>query len=123
MIKIKHLMDGVEAADGKRIWIEPIGLTKDLQAWCAVHRVLCHLGPPVGLWEWFSEHPDGYGYFRGTYHEHLGAERNRAILRKIASVARREDITLLHQGEDSSQNTATALYEYLSNLEGYLPRE
>ena len=32
MIKVKHFMDEVESDDGKRMWVEPIGLTRDLLA-------------------------------------------------------------------------------------------
>src|SRR5215212_10238110 len=69
MIKIKHLMDAVEKDDGSRLWIEPFGLTKDFCEWCQVDHVLSHVGPPQHLWDWYEEHPDGYGYFRATYHE------------------------------------------------------
>ena len=55
MIRIKHVMDAVEKDDGQRIWVEPIGLTKDLREWCKVAHVLTHLGPPKALWDWFDE--------------------------------------------------------------------
>jgi hypothetical protein len=35
----------------------------------------------------------------------------------------RENVTLLHQGDDCEHNTATALHEFLSELEAYCPRE
>ena len=54
MIKLKHFMEPVEEDDGKRLWIEPINLTKDLVEWCRIDHVLPHLGPPVKLWEWSS---------------------------------------------------------------------
>ena len=71
MITIKHFMDKVEPEDGNRIWVEPIGLTCDLKKWCHVNHTLCHVAPPRELWDWFMEHPDGYTYFRGRYHEWL----------------------------------------------------
>ena len=121
MFRIKHLMDRIEAEDGLRVWVEPIGITRDLREWCSVHKVFSHLGPPVGLWEWFDEHPDGYGYFRSTYHEWLGAERNQQAIQEIIGLARGQGMTLLHQGIDPAQNTATALYEYLSVLSRQFP--
>ena len=36
MIKVKHFLEPVEADDGLRMWIEPVGLTKDLRQWCAI---------------------------------------------------------------------------------------
>ena len=116
MIKIKHLLDTVEPDDGQRISVEPINLTRDLREWCKVDHVLCHLGPPKALWEWFEEHPDGYDYFRGKYHQDLSRSTYKQALRNLAKAAAKENLTLIHVGDDSHHNTATALYEYLSEL-------
>jgi uncharacterized protein YeaO (DUF488 family) len=121
MIKIKHFLDTVEADDGRRLWIEPIKLTRDLVEMCEVAHVLTHLGPPLSLWEWFEEHPDGYDYFRAKYHENLCAAGLRPVLQRLACAAGRENYTLLHQGDDPQHNTATALYEMLSELSAYCP--
>lgn len=123
MIKIKHLMDAVEQDDGTRLWVEPIGLTKDLRQWCKVDHVLCHLGPPMGLWEWFDEHPDGYGYFRATYHDWLAQSRYKPALQELACAGLKQSFTLLYTGEDPAHNTATALYEFLSELGSYCPQD
>jgi len=119
MIKIKHLLDTVEASDGHRMWVEPIGLTKDLWAWCSVTHLLSGLGPPMAIWEWFQDHPEGYDYFRGKYHEFLSRKDRKRVLLHLAAAALNEDITLLHQGDDPSRNSATALYEFLSELQAY----
>ena len=123
MIRIKHLLERVEADDRDRLWVEPVGLTKDLQEWCAVQHVLPHLGPPMKVWQWFEQHPEGYDEFRARYHEHLGKSQYKKALEALASVALREDFTLLHQGDDPAHNTATALYEYLVELQAYVPPE
>jgi uncharacterized protein YeaO (DUF488 family) len=123
MIKIKHFMDAREDDDGQRLWVEPMSLTKDLQEWCSVDHLLPHLGPPMELWDWFEEHPDGYDYFRGKYHEHLNTGGLRRPLWQMAKAGLNENFTLLHQGEDASENTATALYEYLTELSAHLSGE
>ena len=120
MIKVKHLMDSIEADDGQRLWVEPIGLTGDLREWCRVDHLLPEIGPPTGLWEWLMEHPDGYEYFRGRYHEHLDQSALNNPLFALARASREANITLLHQGEDPNHNTAAALHEYLSELQYYL---
>jgi uncharacterized protein YeaO (DUF488 family) len=119
MIKIKHLLDTPESSDGERLWVEPIGLTKDLSEWCNVHHLLTNLGPPIALWRWFQDHPDGYDYFRGKYHEFLSSTRRKKVLTHLASAGLTEDFTLLHQGDDAAHNSATALYEFLSELQAY----
>lgn len=116
MIKIKHFMDAREADDGQRLWVEPIGLTKDLCEWCSIDEVVTHLGPPMALWEWFDRHPRGYEHFRGKYHEHLEAGPYRKALVHLARAGVNENFTLVYQGDDPGQNTATALYEYLTEL-------
>ncbi len=121
MFKIKHLMDAVEGDDGARLWIEAVNLTKDLRQWCQVDQVLCHLGPPSGLCDWFEEHPDGYDYFRATYHDFLSRGNYKDALRQLACAAARQNFTLLYQGDDPQHNTATALYEFLSELSSYCP--
>lgn len=123
MLKIKHLMDRPEADDGTRLWIEPIGLCRDMIEWCEVAHVLSHIGPPLGLWRWFEAHPDGYDYFRAKYHEHLQASKYLPALAQLARVSTREDITLLHQGSDPAHNTAVALHEFLSELSAYQASE
>jgi uncharacterized protein YeaO (DUF488 family) len=123
MIIIKHFMDQIEADDGSRIWVEPIGLTRDLTGWCEVDHTLCHVAPPRDLWEWFADHPDGYGYFRERYHDWLSNSPYLPSLKELAWAATRENITLLHQSEDNEHNSAMALYEFLSELEAYCPPE
>jgi uncharacterized protein YeaO (DUF488 family) len=123
MIKIKHLLDAPEADDGARLWVEPIGLTKDLREWCSVNHLVSNLGPPVTVWRWFNEHPEGYEYFRAKYHQHLARGKRRQILSQLALAALQEDFTLLHQGDDPDHNSATALYEFLTELQAYTQPE
>ena len=123
MIKVKHFLDVIERDDGQRIWIEPMGLTRDLREWCKVDHVLPHLGPPRELWDWFDEHCDGYEHFRGCYHEALTRSRYRPALQQLACAAMRENITLLHGSEDRDHNSGSALHEFLSELEAYCPRD
>ncbi len=119
MIKVKHVTETVEQDDGVRIWVEPVGLTLDLQQWCQVDHVLPHLGPPPQLAEWFEEHPDAYDYFRAKYHEHLNRSSFRSALVQLAHIAQRQNITLLHHGDNPSENTGVALHEFLSELSAY----
>lgn len=123
MLKIKHLMDPASAEDGKRLWVEPVGLTRDLVEWCNVDILLMHLGPPKKLWNWFESHPDGYEAFRGEYHEYLSKCKYKPALQQLACAMSREDFTLLHQGGDPEHNTATALYEFLCELSAYCEPE
>ena len=123
MIKVKLLMDAVEESDGQRLWVEPIGLCKDLREWCQVHHVLPHLGPSVKVWKLLEDHPDAYEYFRANYHEQLKKSKHLAALKALAVASRRETFTLLHQSDDADHNSAAALHEFLSDLEAYCKPE
>jgi uncharacterized protein YeaO (DUF488 family) len=116
-------MEAAEPDDGQRLSVEPIGLTKDLIEWCGVDHVLTNLGPPMTLWRWFQDHPEGYDYFRAKYHEYLGRGQRRKALMHLAAAALQEDFTLLHQGDDPNKNSATALYEFLTELQAYVKPE
>lgn len=123
MIKVKHLLDPVEPDDGKRIWIESHGLTRDLREWCKVDHMLCHLGPSRLIARWFREHPDGYEHFRGNYHQALTQSRYLPLLREIACAAQYHHFTLLHDGDDPAHNTGVAMHEFLTELQSYCPPE
>ncbi|MGH7176283.1 MAG: DUF488 family protein, N3 subclade [Tepidisphaeraceae bacterium] len=123
MIKVKHFAEGIEKDDGQRLWIEPISVTRDLREWCSIDHVLTHLGPPLKLWKWFERHPDAYDVFRAGYHENLSAGPYKDALTALAAAGLRENFTLIHQGDDSAHNTATALYEFITELQAYCPRE
>jgi uncharacterized protein YeaO (DUF488 family) len=123
MIKVKHFLDTVEKDDGQRIWVESIGLTKDLIELCAIDHVLPHLGPAMKLWNWLERHPEGYDHFRGQYHEQLAKSEYRPALQQLAAASLRETFTLVHQSDDALHNSAMALYEYLVELQAYSKQE
>lgn len=121
MFKIKHLMDEIEPDDGQRLWIESCNLTRDMREWCKVDHVVTHFGPPSTLTEWFEEHPDGYDFFRSEYHDALSESKYFPVLRSLAAAALKANFTLLHSGDLACENSATALYEFLSNLQAFCP--
>ena len=123
MFRVKHVMDPIEPEDGERLWVESVGVTKDLAEWCGVAHVASHLGPPRVLADWFEEHPDGYDFFRGCYHQQLQTSAYRETMQSMACFARRYNVTLLHAGDHPERNAATALYEFLTELEAYCPKE
>ncbi len=123
MIKVKHFLDSPEPDDGRRLWVEPWGLTRDLADWCAVDCSLTTVAPPRALRNWLEKHPDGYDHFRERYHEYLAEGPHVESLTALACQAMRENLTLLHESDVADRNVATALHEFLSELEAYCPRE
>ena len=118
MIRVKNFLVPAEAADGQRLWVESIGVTRDLREMCRIHHVLTHLGPPMKLWLWYEAHPDGWEHYRAKYHEHLARGPYIDALKELASAAVNEDFTFLHQNDDPHRNAAMALAEFVSELHG-----
>ena len=114
MIKVKSIFDTVEQDDGVRIWVEPIGLTRDLQQWCDVDYVLPQVGPPLRAWNELRERPERYDYFAAKYHAFLVQDARRTLLAQLAALGASRGLTLLHQGDDPCQNSATVLFEHLA---------
>jgi uncharacterized protein YeaO (DUF488 family) len=121
MILIEHLMDPAEPTDGTRLWIEPIPLTLDLRRWCRVDGEVPALAPERHVWQWLQSHPDGYEYFRAVYHSYLERNAMKTLALELAFAGMHINFTLPHQGDDPAQNSATALYEFLSELQAYSP--
>lgn len=113
MIKVKNIFDTVDTDDGLRIWVEPIGLTRDLQQWCDVDHVLPQLGPPLRNWKELQEHPECYEYFAAKYYAQLAQGPQRATLAQLAAYAAGRNVTLLHQDDDPYRNSAVVLFEFL----------
>ena len=120
MIYVKHLLDAVDKSGGQRMWVEPIGLTRDLREWCRIDHVLTHLGPPKAVWQVLEQHPDAYDFFRARYHEFLSKSQYKPALQALAQAGMREDFTLVHQNDDPEHNSAAALRDYLNELEAYI---
>ena len=119
MIEIKHLFDTPEPNDGLRLWVGPVGLTRDLTEWCRVNRWLREGSPSPELAQWFDEHPDGWEYFRAMHHEALGSGPSTRILHALSRQGINEPITLLHAETNPAENAAVSLYEYLVQLQAY----
>lgn len=117
MIRVKHLMDRPAEEDHVRVWVESVGLCRDLAEWCRVDHVAEHLGPPAKLAAWFEKHPDGYATFRERYHRHLEKSPFHPALEQLAAAASGSDVTLLHAGDVADENAAMALAEYLAELQ------
>jgi uncharacterized protein YeaO (DUF488 family) len=122
MIRVKNIFDRIEPTDGIRVWVEPIGLARNLGEWCKVDFLLPEIAPPAALWEWFEEHPAHYAIFRQRYHEYLDDPMLAPLLDQLVYSGRECNVTLLHQDDDPVRNTACALHELLGARSGSFPR-
>jgi uncharacterized protein YeaO (DUF488 family) len=113
MIKVKHLLDPIESDDGERIWIEPIGLTRDLFEMCAIDAVMSHLGPSQEIADELEAHPHRYDYFFAEYQHQLYNGSYLLELKDLARIGRWRNITLIHHGSNPAENSAVALRDFL----------
>ena len=116
MIKVKHLLDPIEADDGERLWIEPIGLTRDLREMCAIDRLLSHFGPSRQLADDFDAHPHRYDFFLAEYQQQLSQGAYVSALKELARIGRWRNITLIHHSPNPDENSASALRDFLQRL-------
>lgn len=115
VIKVKHLMDALEEDDGVRIWVEPIGLTRDLAEWCSIDNVIPQMTPSQKT-IFVATHAEGFDYYVQRFHEELRKSPQAPTLKALAMASRVENFTLIHASEDPAQNCAMALFEYLAEL-------
>lgn len=118
MLSVKHFTELGETADGPRVWVEPIGITRDLCEWCHIDVLATEFAPPAMLWEWLEERPGAARYlvFRRAYRDWLQMHCDADSLRTLAELAASRPITLLHQGGDPRFNTAGALRDLLEEM-------
>ena len=114
MIRVKHLFDPVDPADGVRLWAGPGGLTRALAEWCQVDYLLTGASPPAVLVEFMDEHPIEFPRVTRLYADWLASDPARTTAaRQLAADARRWDYTLLHATGDPVRNVAAVLREAL----------
>jgi uncharacterized protein YeaO (DUF488 family) len=121
MIRLKHLFDSIEKEDGERIWIEGIGLTRDLVEWCQITHVMTTLGPSTELAGWFEEHPSCFDFFEAQYLKELQVKQYRTAMRQLATASINTTFTLVHHGDNPNENSAVVLRQFLSELSERVP--
>lgn len=116
MLRIKRVYEKRETSDGKRIYVDrlwPRGLTKEA---AAIDEWLKDLSPSDELRKWFGHLPDKFPEFRQRYIEELSASEKQTLLKKVASLAEKAEVTMLYSAKDTGHNNAVVLYEVVSKM-------
>jgi uncharacterized protein YeaO (DUF488 family) len=121
MIRIKHLFDPVDKGDGERIWIEPVGLTRDFVEWFNIAHVMSNLGPSKEIAEWFEQHPACFDFFEDQYLTELQSSQYITSLRGLAVASLSQTFTLIYQGDKPNENSAIVLSNFLAELAAHVP--
>ena len=112
-IRLKRAYDEIGADDGIRILVDriwPRGVSKkDLQ----LDKWMKEIAPSDKLRQWFDHDPEKFEEFRRRYQQELDSNGER--VRRLAEIARNQDLTLVYGAKDREHNHAVVLKEYLEN--------
>ena len=112
-IRLERAYDEIGADDGIRILVDriwPRGVSKkDLQ----LDKWMKEIAPSDKLRQWFDHDPEKFEEFRRRYQQELDSNGER--VRRLAEIARNQDLTLVYGAKDREHNHAVVLKEYLEN--------
>jgi uncharacterized protein YeaO (DUF488 family) len=121
MLKTKRAYDKSEPGDGRRILVDrlwPRGVTK---AAAGVDEWLKDLGPSTELRKWFGHQPEKWEEFKKRYIQELLEADKKALLEKIAGVARHSNVTLVYAAKDTEYNNAKVLADLIAKMQKKVP--
>ena len=117
MVKIKRAYEKKSASDGKRIYVDrlwPRGLSKED---VAIDEWLKDLSPSDELRKWFGHEPEKFPEFKKRYIKELADPAKQALLKRIAGMAKGNNITLVYSAKDTEHNDAVVLAGLVGRLE------
>lgn len=109
MIKLKRAYENAEKTDGYRVLVDrlwPRGVAKKklaLDEWAK------DLAPSAELRKRFAHDSKKWSAFRSAYRRELRAAEKRALVRTLATRARRSTVTLVYGARDEKRNNAVVL--------------
>lgn len=113
-MKIKRIYDSPEPGDGYRVLIDrlwPRGVSKEkamIDEWNKT------IAPSAGLRKWFGHKPELFNEFKKRYKNELRSATEE--LKRLKSIARKQNLTLLYAAKDPEINHATVLLEVLKRM-------
>lgn len=113
-MKIKRVYDKPEKDDGYRILVDriwPRGISK---ATAEIDEWLKEIAPSTELRKWFNHEPEKYQEFKKRYKEELKTQNE--TLKKIHTLAKKKNVTLLYSAKDTQYNQAVVLLEVLQKM-------
>ncbi len=113
-IKIKRIYEAPDKTDGYRMLIDrlwPRGVKKEN---AAIDEWNKDIAPSAELREWFGHDPKKFKEFVARYSKELHSKKD--ILKQIAEIAKKQNLTLLYGAKDTEHNQAVVLQKALSKL-------
>lgn len=116
MIKTKRIYEEASMEDGARILVDriwPRGISKNN---AAIQDWLKDLAPSDNLRKWYGYDPEKWKKFRQRYRAELQAREKELVMRRLASLAKAQPVTLVYAARDTKRNNAVALRDFIRNL-------
>ncbi|MBS1491357.1 MAG: DUF488 domain-containing protein [Bacteroidetes bacterium] len=110
-MKIKRIYDKPEPDDGYRMLVDrlwPRGISKEA---AALNEWNKEIAPSTDLRQWFNHTPELFSEFKKRYRQELKTKAGE--LKRIKSIARQQNLTLLYAAKDPAINQAVVLLEIL----------
>jgi uncharacterized protein YeaO (DUF488 family) len=114
VIKIKRVYENSSKDDGERILVDrlwPRGVSKEK---AKIDLWVKEIAPSDELRKWFSHDPLKWVEFKKRYESEL--KRMRVEVQKLASISKKENLTLLYAAKDEEHNNAVVLKEFVEKL-------
>ena len=112
-IKIKRIYEDPSNDDGYRMLVDrlwPRGVRKEDAALDEWNK---DIAPSPDLRKWFDHDPDKFEEFTARYTSEL--EEKEDELKRIASITKKQNLTLLYAAKDEGTNHALVLHNVLTN--------
>ena len=111
MIAIKRAYESPSSEDGTRVLVDrlwPRGVSREK---IKVSEWMKDIGPSTELREWFGHDPAKWEGFEKKYRGELA--RKGELLRRLRSLSKKGDLTLVYSAKDELHNQAVVLKEVL----------
>lgn len=113
-MKIKRIYEEPDKDDGYRVLIDrvwPRGISKEFAALDEWNKKVT---PSTELRKWFGHDPERFEEFRILYQEELKYQDEE--LKRLKSIADKQNLTLLYAAKDPEINHATILLDVLKKI-------
>jgi uncharacterized protein YeaO (DUF488 family) len=116
MLKTKRVYEKRQADDGVRILVDRLWPRGIRTTEAGIDQWMKNLAPSTDLRLWFGHKVERWPEFRLRYLEGLSAPEKTEVLKQIASMALKGNVTLIYAAKDTEHNNAKVLEELISKL-------
>jgi uncharacterized protein YeaO (DUF488 family) len=114
MLIVKRVYESKEAGDGVRILVDRLWPRGLRSAEAGIDEWMKDVAPSDELRRWFAHDAEKWPEFKRRYTQELAVAEKTALLKRIAGLAARSNITLVYAAKDTEHNNARVLEELIA---------